>query len=118
MTVEIESILQHEDVQGLLESAESTGSVRQPDVVDLIDAHQLDALETGAIWNELERRGIEVTETPEEPEKEEKKETEPARPPLQVSYETTTDALQLFLREAGRHAVLTGAQGGGAATGL
>src|SRR3954462_14051824 len=110
MTVEIESILQHEDVQGLLESAESTGSVRQPDVVDLIDAHQLDALETDAIWNELERRGIEITETTEEPEKEEKKETEPAPPPLQVSYETTTDALQLFLREAGRHALLTAAQ--------
>src|SRR6478752_5229819 len=110
MTVEIESILQHEDVQGLLENAESTGSVRQPDVADLIEAHQLDALETDAIWNELERRGIEITDTTEEPEKEEKKEKEPAPPPLQVSYETTTDALQLFLREAGRHALLTAAQ--------
>ncbi len=110
MTVEIESILQHEDVQGLLENAESTGSVRQPDVADLIEAHQLDALETDAIWNELERRGIEITDTAEEPEKEEKKEKEPAPPPLQVSYETTTDALQLFLREAGRHALLTAAQ--------
>jgi RNA polymerase primary sigma factor len=110
MTVEIESILQHEDVQGLLENAESTGSVRQPDVADLIEAHQLDALETDAIWNELERRGIEITDTVEEPEKEEKKEKEPAPPPLQVSYETTTDALQLFLREAGRHALLTAAQ--------
>jgi RNA polymerase primary sigma factor len=110
MTVEIESILQHEDVQGLLENAESTGSVRQPDVSDLIEAHQLDALETDAIWNELERRGIEITDTTEEPEKEEKKEKEPVPPPLQVSYETTTDALQLFLREAGRHALLTAAQ--------
>src|SRR5580765_5527861 len=109
MTVEIESILQHEDVQGLLENAESTGSIRQPDVADLIKAHQLDAIETDAIWNELERRGIEITDT-EEPEKEEKKEKEPAPPPLQVSYETTTDALQLFLREAGRHALLTAAQ--------
>ena len=80
MTVEIESILQHEDVQGLLENAESTGSVRQPDVADLIEAHQLDALETDAIWNELERRGIEITDTTEEPEKEEKKEKEPAPP--------------------------------------
>src|SRR5580765_6311896 len=110
MTVEIESILQHEDVQGLLENAESTGSVRQPDVADLIEAHQLDALETDAIWNELERRGIEITDTTEELEKEEKKEKEPAPPPLSVSYETTTDALQLFLREAGRHALLTAAQ--------
>ena len=31
-------------------------------------------------------------------------------PPLQISWETTTDALQLFLREAGRHPLLTAAQ--------
>src|SRR5437773_5176275 len=106
MTVEIESILQHEDIQGLLENAEGTGSVKQPELAELIEAHQLDALETDAIFNELERRGIDVI--PEEPEKE--KEKEPAPPPLQTSYETTTDALQLFLREAGRHALLTAAQ--------
>src|SRR6476646_8530534 len=99
MTVEIESILQHEDVQGLLESAESTGSVRQPDVADLIEAHQLDALETDAIWNELERRGIESTDTRDEPEAEATQEKEPEHA-----------ALQLFLREAGRHALLTAAQ--------
>ena len=104
MTVSIESILQHEDIQGLLENAETSGSVRQPELADLIEAHQLDELETDALFNELERRGIEVVE---EPEKE--KEKEPP-PPLQTSYETTTDALQLFLREAGRHPLLTAAQ--------
>ena len=66
-------------------------------------------LETDALFNELERRGIEIAEEPEKDEKKEK-EKEPAAPPLQVSYETTTDALQLFLREAGRHALLTAAQ--------
>src|SRR5437016_1786959 len=106
MTVEIESILQHEDIQGLLENAEGTGSVKQPELADLIEAHQLDALETDALFNELERRGIDVVV--EEPERE--KEKEPAPPPLQTSYETTTDALQLFLREAGRHPLLTAAQ--------
>src|SRR2546429_2050881 len=106
MTVEIESILQHEDIQGLLENAEGTGSVKQPELAELIEAHQLDALETDAICNELERRGIDVI--PDEPEKE--KEKEPAPPPLQTSYETTTDALQLFLREAGRHPLLTAPQ--------
>src|SRR6267143_333916 len=104
MTVEIESILQHEDIQGLLENAESTGSVKQPELAELIEAHQLDALETETLFNELERRGIDVVA--EEPEKEK----EPAPPPLQTSYETTTDALQLFLREAGRHPLLTAPQ--------
>jgi RNA polymerase primary sigma factor len=102
--VEIESILQHEDIQVLLESAEPTGSVRQPELAELIELHQLDALETDALFNEFERRGIEIVD---EPEKEKEKE---APPPLQTSYETTTDALQLFLREAGRHALLTAAQ--------
>ena len=106
MTVEIESILQHEDIQGLLENAESTGSVKQPELAELIEAHQLDVLETDALFNELERRGIEVLAD----EQEKEKEKEPAPPPLQTSYETTTDALQLFLREAGRHPLLTAPQ--------
>ena len=88
MTVEIESILQHEDIQGLLENAEVTGSIRQLELAELIELHQLDALETDALFNELERRGIEIVD---EPEKE--KEKEPPPPPLQTSYETTTDAL-------------------------
>src|SRR5215208_3186814 len=104
MTVSIESILQHEDIQGLLENAETTGSVRQPELAELIEVHQLDELETDALFNELERRGIEVAE------EEKEKEKEPPPPPLQTSYETTTDALQLFLREAGRHPLLTAAQ--------
>src|SRR5215210_4892022 len=101
--VEIETILQHEDIQVLLENAEATGSIRQPDLAELVELHQLDALETDALYNELDRRGIEVALEPD-------KEEAPAPPPLQTSYETTTDALQLFLREAGRHALLTAAQ--------
>src|SRR5919204_4233996 len=104
MTVEIESILQHEDIHALLETAEPTGSVRHSDLAELIEMHQLDALETDALYTELERRGIDVFEEPER-EKE-----PPPPPPLQTSYETTTDALQLFLREAGRHPLLTAAQ--------
>src|SRR5438445_7030219 len=103
MTVEIETILQHEEIQLLLEHAEPTGSIRRADIVDVIDLHQLDALETDALFTELDRRGIDVMDEPE-------KDREPAPPLLQTSYETTTDALQLFLREAGRHALLTAAQ--------
>jgi RNA polymerase primary sigma factor len=101
--VEIESILQQEDIQALLATTDSTGSVRQSELAELIELHQLDALETDALYSELERRGIEIVDEPE-------KERELAPAPLQTSYETTTDALQLFLREAGRHALLTAAQ--------
>jgi RNA polymerase primary sigma factor len=106
MTVEIESFLRQEDVQLLLETAETTGGLRHADLADVIELHQLDPLESELLMSELERRGIDVVE---EPEKEREKEPPPP-PPLQTSYETTTDALQLFLREAGRHQLLTAAQ--------
>src|SRR5947208_5033487 len=102
MAVEIESILQHEDVQTLLEAADTTSSVRQLELADVIDAHEFDVFEVDLLYRELETRGIDVVEEPE-PEK-----APPPPPPPTV--ESTTDALQLFLREAGRHPLLTAAQ--------
>jgi RNA polymerase primary sigma factor len=103
MTVEIEHFLRQEDIQLLLETAEASGSIRRLDLNELLELHQLDVLETDLLYSELERRGIDIVEIVE-------KEKDPPPPPLQTSYETTTDALQLFLREAGRHALLTAAQ--------
>jgi len=99
----IESVLENEELRGLIEAAEPTGSIRQADLAEFLEAHPLDALEVDALYREFDQRGIEVVE---------EREREPAPPPLvqQLSYETTTDALQLFLREAGRHALLTAPQ--------
>ena len=72
MTVSIESILQHEDIQGLLEAAETTGSVRQPELAELIETHELDVLETDALFNELERRGIQIADETEKDKEKEK----------------------------------------------
>src|SRR5436190_5012674 len=108
MTVDlIESILQNEELQTLIEAAELQGSVRQSELAEVLETHPLDPLETDALYRELDQRGIEIVE--------EEREREPPPPPQpsiahQLSYETTTDALQLFLREAGRHALLTAAQ--------
>ena len=99
----IESVLENEDLRSLIETAEPNGSIRQADLGEFLELHPLEPLEIDALYRELDQRGIEVVE---------EKEREPAPPPLvqQLSYETTTDALQLFLREAGRHALLTAAQ--------
>ena len=100
-SVDFESLVHSEELQQLLEAAEVSGLVRYADLTDVLDAMQLDPVEVDAVYRELEGRGIEVLEP--EPE------TAPsALPPL--SYETTTDALQLFLRETGRHPLLTAAQ--------
>jgi RNA polymerase primary sigma factor len=104
MPLEVENLLRAEDVRRALDAAEVTGSIRHADVLEICETHELDPLEADALHRELEQRGIEVVEH----------ETDAAQepPPLPVaqSAETTTDALQLFLREAGRHSLLTAAQ--------
>jgi RNA polymerase primary sigma factor len=107
MTVEtVENLLLMEELQQLLEAAETTGTIRYPELAEVLEPHALGPLELDDLYRELDRRGIEVVEmTEREPEK------EPQPPPAPTpTVETTTDALQLFLREAGRHALLTAPQ--------
>ncbi|HEY6948803.1 MAG TPA: sigma-70 family RNA polymerase sigma factor, partial [Gemmatimonadales bacterium] len=92
----------------LLEASESSGQLRQVELVELLEPLELDPLETEAVYQELDRRGIELLV---EPEREAETEPPPEKaPPVVQPLETTTDALQLFLREAGRHQLLTAAQ--------
>ncbi|HZS30486.1 MAG TPA: sigma-70 family RNA polymerase sigma factor [Gaiellaceae bacterium] len=105
-TVEIESILASEELSALLEASESSGQLRQAELLEVLEPLELDPLETEAVHQELDRRGIELLV---EPEREAEPEPEPVKAPA-APLETTTDALQLFLREAGRHQLLTAAQ--------
>jgi RNA polymerase primary sigma factor len=101
-TVEIDNVLATPELQELVESAEQTGSLRYSELAEIIEVLRLDALEVDAVYRTLEQRGIEIAEQQPEPQ--------PAPPPPQPVLETTTDALQLFLRDAGRHPLLTAAQ--------
>jgi len=102
-TVDIDTLLQLEGVRTLLDGSEPTGSIQATELSDLVETYELDALEQDALSRELDQRGIEVIEPTAEPAPE---------PVAQIGFspETTTDALQLFLREAGRHQLLTAAQ--------
>ena len=101
-TVDIEGLLAQDDLRALLDACEHTGSIRAPEVSDIVETHELTGLEQEALVRELDKRGIEIVETAPEA---------PAPPPVAPTpVETTTDALQLFLREAGRHRLLTAAQ--------
>jgi RNA polymerase primary sigma factor len=105
-TAILEQLLEHEDVQQLVEAAEQAGTLRAPELGELAEVHSLDDLEVELLRGELEQRGIDVVE--EEPAP-----PEPVPPPITPDAdadEGTTDALQLFLREAGRHPLLTAAQ--------
>src|SRR5262245_35326543 len=103
--VEIENVLAAPELHELFEQAEQTGSVRYADLIEILEPLHLDPLETDAVFRELEQRGLEVLE----PEAEQREAPPPPPPPL-TPQETTTDALQLFLRDAGRHPLLTAAQ--------
>jgi RNA polymerase primary sigma factor len=98
---EIERLLEIEEIRTLLEASEAAGTLQRPELVELIEVHDLDAIEVDLIHRELDTRGIDLVEAPEKA---------PEPPPVVAVAETTTDALQLFLREAGRHALLTAAQ--------
>ena len=102
-TVDIEHLLRNDDLLLLLDAAELAGSLKATELADIVETHELDALEQDALYRELDRRGIEIVEEPQPDE------PAPAPAPA-VAQETTTDALQLFLREAGRHALLTAPQ--------
>jgi RNA polymerase primary sigma factor len=100
-TVDIEGLLAQDDLRALLDACEHTGSIRAPEVSDIVETHELTGLEQEALVRELDKRGIEIVEPAPEA---------PPPPIAPTPVETTTDALQLFLREAGRHRLLTAAQ--------
>jgi RNA polymerase primary sigma factor len=104
-TVDIDHLLILDELRLLLEGAEQSGSMRASELAEVLEAHDLDPLEHDALARELDQRGIEVVDDTavEAP-------PPPPAPTPGSSPETTTDALQLFLREAGRHQLLTAAQ--------
>jgi len=113
VTPDTDILLLSDDLQQLIDGAEERGNVRQSELNEVLEPLQLDPLETEAVYRELETRSIDLVndlladgEVAPQP----LPEPAPPVPPAQLTWETTTDALQLFLREAGRHPLLTAAQ--------
>ena len=96
-TIDIESLLSQDEIRQLLDVCEQLGRIAAADLGEIVEVHELSPLEQEALVRELDKRGIDVVEAPL-----------PVIPPPPL--ESTTDALQLFLREAGRHRLLTAAQ--------
>ena len=109
-TIDIDHFLHNDEIQQLLDAAEQTGSLRAVELADLIETHELDSLEQDALMRELEQRGIEIADDAKVDEPPAEEPPAPPPPAAPTPQETTTDALQLFLREAGRHQLLTAAQ--------
>jgi RNA polymerase primary sigma factor len=97
-------VTHHEDLHQLLERAEAAGILEATELQEAVELLDLDPVEVEQIQRELEERGVELVERQKEPVRE----PAPAIPKAEP-LETTTDALQLFLREIGRHPLLTAA---------
>jgi RNA polymerase primary sigma factor len=97
---DVPEILDSEEAKGLLETAQARGRLRPEEVATALDQLDLDAGEIDDFYTALAELEIEVVgqEAVEEPEAE-----------FEV-HEVSTDALQLFLKDIGRVALLTAAQ--------
>ena len=80
-----------EDIRQLLEQSEQVGTVRASDLAEVAETYELTELEQDSILRELDQRSIEIVEQPPASE---------VVAAITAPVETTTDALQLFLREA------------------
>jgi RNA polymerase primary sigma factor len=99
----VPDILETEEGKGLLESAQARGSLRPEEIATALDGLELGAAEIDDFYTALAELEIDVVDQ-EQDQADEEPESE-----LEV-HEVSTDALQLFLKDIGRVALLTAAQ--------
>ena len=103
VTAEPDILELSDDLHRLVDAAEERGTLLESELAEALEPLGLDPLEVDTVRRELEKRSIDLVD-----------DTAAERPPPTIAaptpQETTTDALQLFLREAGRHPLLTAAQ--------
>ena len=96
--------MSHDQLRALMEHAHDSGCVNLSAFTQLLTEMELGDDEVAALYEQLEERGIELTDDCSLPDVEE----------THFSNETvaamTTDSLQLFLNEAGRYPLLTAAE--------
>jgi RNA polymerase primary sigma factor len=105
VTPDAEILQLSDDLRRLVDAAEERGALLESELGEVLEPLQLDLLDLDGIRRELERRGIELLESVPAGD-----DAPAPLPPLSFAYETTTDALELFLRDTGRHPLLTAAQ--------
>jgi RNA polymerase primary sigma factor len=101
--VDADILFESEELRLLVEASEERGWLRASQLAEVLEPLDLDELERESVSRELEKRAIDVVD-----DSETVRERPVLPPPLPL--EATTDALQLFLREAARHPLLTAAE--------
>ena len=102
--------MQHEFITKFIEDAEERGTVVQSELEALVLEHDLEEVELAELVHELDVRGIERIEPEDETATETEATAKTRELDLTAAPSGTTDSLQLFLNEIGRHALLTAAE--------
>jgi RNA polymerase primary sigma factor len=102
--------MQHEFITKFIEDAEERGTVVQAELEALVLEHDLDEVELAELVHELDVRGIERIEPEDETATETEATAKTRELDLTAAPSGTTDSLQLFLNEIGRHELLTAAE--------
>ena len=112
VATETDILLLSDDLRQLVDASEERGSLLQSELNDVLEPLALDALEIDLLHRELETRQIDIVNDLGDDGEALRPQRRPSPSQFRspISWETTTDALQLFLREAGRHPLLTAAQ--------
>jgi RNA polymerase primary sigma factor len=95
--------LHHDELDAFVERASDSGRVSAEDVDEFVREHDLSAERLAELYDRFDERGIECEDCG-------RTEVEPTRFSIDNLAHQTTDALQLFLNEAGRHRLLTPAE--------
>src|ERR671932_1192497 len=94
----------HDPVQALIEQGEEQGCLNLSSFTELTSELELDDAQLEALYAELDERGIELTD---DCGRAEQQDATYVNGDLAVA---TTDALQLFLNEAGRYPLLSASE--------
>jgi RNA polymerase primary sigma factor len=94
----------HDQLRALMEHAEEAGCVNLSALTQVLTELELDDEEASSLFEQLEERGVELTDDCSLPDVQETHFTNDTVAAM------TTDSLQLFLNEAGRYPLLTAAE--------
>jgi RNA polymerase primary sigma factor len=105
----IDNVIFEGELHAFLEAAEEQGVVDETALEAVVFEHSLDEEEIGALRQELESRGIEVSGAPEPSDDEDSSEPSKERP-RERTEARAGDSVTLFMNEIGRHRLLTAAE--------
>jgi RNA polymerase primary sigma factor len=97
------------EIEALIARAEENGCVHSSEVAELIERHELEGDDVQTVYETFETRGVDVSDDCARAIEPDKADAPPTYTNVQIAT-FTTDAVQQFLNEAGRHRLLTPAE--------